>query len=129
MLDITERERQGEGECNGENEKKGVNVGQWGGCRQGEKERREERKEVGEGELDQWRRNDWLRTKDERGETQGEGGMGLEEEVGGRKRVRRDDVGSREATGTGWRRDDGKEGNKDGRNGYYGGRRVEGKSK
>lgn len=55
--------------------------------------------------------------------------MGLEEEVGGRKRVRRDDVGSREATGTGWRRDDGKEGKKDGRNGYYGGRRVEGKSK
>lgn len=45
-----------EGKCNRENEKKGVNVGQQGGGRQGKKERREERKEVGEGELDQWKR-------------------------------------------------------------------------
>ncbi len=57
--------RQGKGKCNRESEKRRVNVGQWGGGRQEKKERRKERKEVGEGEVEQWRRNDWLRTKDE----------------------------------------------------------------
>ncbi len=36
--------------------------------------------EVGEGEVEEWKRNDWLRTKDETGETNKEQETSLEEE-------------------------------------------------
>lgn len=58
MLVITEKEREGEGErkCNRENEKKRVNVGQWGGGRQkGKKDGEKGRK---------WGRERWNRVEE-----------------------------------------------------------------
>lgn len=86
MLDISGRERATRrgGERNGENEKKGVNVGQWGGGWRGE--RKMERREGGKKER-QWGREGWSG-----------GGEAEEERGGGRKTVfrgrnRREDVG------------------------------------
>lgn len=90
MLDIGEGERDGEGKTNRESEKKGVNVGQWGGG-----PTRKERKEGKKGR--RWGR-----------ETHGDSDR--DDGFRGRRRRRefgREDVRSGEATVTGWRSEGG----------------------